>query len=131
MPYWKSQQYAHDVDGFLYWGANYWNGTNDPWSDMATVKQLSPDVYGDGSLLYNGNIVGVDGGCPSLRLAAIRDGVEDFELLTMASKLYGGDWVAEKIAEITPSLTKYTTDSARFDEVRRSIYEAVEAAVKK
>ena len=125
------QQYAHDVDGFLYWGANYWNGTSDPWGDMATVKQLSPDVYGDGSLLYNGNIVGADGGCPSLRLAAIRDGVEDFELLAMASELYGDDWVADKIAEITPSLTQYTTDSARFDEVRRSIYEAVEAAMKK
>ena len=80
------QQYAHDVDGFLYWGANYWNGTSDPWGDMATVKQLSPDVYGDGSLLYNGNIVGADGGCPSLRLAAIRDGVEDFELLAMAAE---------------------------------------------
>ena len=98
---------------------------------MATVKQLSPDVYGDGSLLYNGNVVGADGGCPSLRLAAIRDGVEDFELLIMAARLYGDDWVAEKIAEITPSLTQYTTDSARFDEVRRSIYEAVETAMEK
>ncbi|MBQ8578940.1 MAG: DUF4091 domain-containing protein [Clostridia bacterium] len=127
------QQYANDVDGFLYWGANYWNsetGTTDPWSDMATVKNLSPDVYGDGSLLYNGNVVGVDGACPSLRLEAVRDGVEDNALLKLAESLLGREWVDEKIAEITPSLTKYSTDSNRFITVRNEICAAVEAALK-
>ncbi len=127
------QQYANGVDGFLYWAANYWdatNGTLDPWSDMATVKHLSDTVYGDGSLLYNGNIVGVDGGCPSLRLAAIRDGIEDYNLFTMAADLLGDDFVNEKIAEVTESLIKYTTDTEVFLAVRKSVYEAIAAAVK-
>lgn len=123
------QQYAHAVSGFLYWGANYWNGTDDPWSDMATVKNLSPDVYGDGSLLYNGNAVGMDGACPSLRLEAIRDGIEDNALFGLAASLYGREWVNEKIAEITPSLTRYITDSDRFTAVRNDICAAVEAAL--
>lgn len=127
------QQYAHGVDGFLYWSANHWTGetgTGDPWTDMATVKNLSPDVYGDGSLLYNGNVVGIDGGCPSLRLAAIRDGIEDYNLFKMASDLLGDDYVAAKIAEVTESLIKYTTDTEVFLAVRKAVYEAIAEAVK-
>jgi hypothetical protein len=127
------QQYAHGVDGFLYWAANYWdseNGTLDPWSDIATVKNLSEDVYGDGSLLYNGSTVGLDTACPSLRLAAIRDGVEDYNLFVMAAELLGEDFVNEKIAEVTESLIKYTTDTDVFLAVRKSVYEAIEKAVK-
>ncbi len=127
------QQYAHGVDGFLYWGANYWNsatGTADPWSDMATVKNLSDSVYGVGSLLYNGNAAGVDGACPSLRLAAIRDGVEDCGLFKLAASLLGDEFVAGKIGEITQSLTEYTTDTEAFLAVRKSVYEAIAEAVK-
>ena len=127
------QQYAHGVDGFLYWAANYWdseNGTLDPWSDIATVKNLSEDVYGDGSLLYSGSSVGLDTACPSLRLAAIRDGVEDYNLFVMAAELLGDDFVNEKIAEVTESLIKYTTDTDVFLAVRKSVYEAIEKAVK-
>jgi len=122
------QQYAHDVDGFLYWGANYWHGTGDPWSDMATVKDLSPSVYGDGSLLYNGNVVGLDSGCPSLRLAAVRDGVEDHTLLTLAASVLGDAFVDGVIAKITQSLTEYSTDTELFLAARREIYEALAAA---
>ena len=125
------QQYANGVDGFLYWSSNHWNsdtGTADPWSDMATVKNLSDSVYGDGSLLYNGNVVGVDGACPSLRLAAIRDGVEDIGLFKLAASLLGDDFVSAKIAEITQSLTEYTTDTETFLAVRRAVYEAIAAA---
>ncbi len=119
------QQYAHDVDGFLYWGANYWSGTVDPWVDMATVKDLSPDVYGDGSLLYNGNKVGLDTGCGSLRLELIRDGIEDFDLFKMAEERFGRAWVDEMIAKVTPSLTQYSTSTENFIEVRRAIGEAL------
>ncbi len=127
------QQYAHGVDGFLYWAANYWdseNGTLDPWSDIATVKNLSEDVYGDGSLLYNGSTVGLDTGCPSLRLAAIRDGVEDYNLFVMAAELLGDDFVSEKIGEITESLIKYSTDTEQFLAVRKTVYEAIAKAAK-
>ncbi len=120
------QQYDHGVDGFLYWGANYWLGTADPWNDMATVKDLSSDVYGDGSLLYNGSQVGLANACGSLRLAAVRDGIEDFELLKLAEELLGKDWVDEMVDKVTPSLTRYSTDSDNFTAVRKAIGDAVE-----
>jgi len=125
------QQYQNHVNGFLYWGANYWMGTENPWDDMATVKDLSPDVYGDGSLLYNGNNVGIEGACGSLRLEAVRDGVEDNDLLALAEELFGYDWVMEKIDQVTTSLTKYIKNGEKFSEVRKSIGDAIEAELKK
>ncbi|MBQ8641603.1 MAG: DUF4091 domain-containing protein [Clostridia bacterium] len=122
------QQYANDVDGFLYWGANYWdrtNGTLDPWQDMATVKNLSETVYGDGSLLYNGTPVNIDGACASFRLAQIRDGIEDFEMFCMAEELFGREWVDEMIARVTPSLTRYSNDTDNFISVRKAVGDAI------
>ncbi len=122
------QQYANDVDGFLYWGANYWdptNGTTDPWNDMATVKHLSETVYGDGSLLYNGTPVNIKGACASFRLAQIRDGIEDFEMFRMAEELLGREWVDEMIARVTPSLTRYSNDTENFLTVRKAVGDAI------
>lgn len=125
------QQYQNGVDGFLYWGSNYWMGTDDPWNDMATVKSLSESVFGDGSLLYNGNKADVYGACASLRLEAVRDGIEDFDLLKLASGLLGEDWVQEKIAQISTSLTRYIASSERFSALRAEIGDAVENALRK
>ncbi len=119
------QQYAYQVDGFLYWSTNYWGNVGDPWTSMVTVPELSPDVFGDGSLLYNGSQVGLDNACPSLRLLAVRDGIEDFEMLCMAEEQFGRDWVEEKIAKVTPSLTNYSKSSANFEAVRREIGDAL------
>lgn len=125
------QQYIHDVDGFLYWSSNYWYGTSDPWYDMATVKNLSPDVYGDGSLLYNGSKVGLDTACGSLRLEAVRDGIEDFDLFRLAEERFGRDWVEEKIKSITPSLTQYTTNTEQFIAVRNAVGDALAGSASK
>lgn len=119
------QQYDHDVDGFLYWSSNHWSGTSDPWTDIATVKELSPDVYGDGSLLYNGSRVGLNDACGSLRLETIRDGIEDFDLFKMAEELFGREWVDEMIDKVTPSLTQYSTDTDNFLAVRNAVGDAV------
>lgn len=105
------QQRYCNVTGFLYWGANYWEGTDNPWLDIATVKDLSPTVYGDGSLLYNGNFAAVNGACGSMRLEEIRDGIEDYDLLTMAYDKLGEDYVRSIIEEVSPSIVKYTDSS--------------------
>ncbi|MFA6949018.1 MAG: DUF4091 domain-containing protein, partial [Eubacteriales bacterium] len=122
------QQKLYGVKGFLYWGANYWNGVDDPWSDMRTVKDLSMDVFGDGSLMYNGNKVGVDGPCGSLRLNAIRDGIDDMAMLDMAQELLGDDFVSDIIGEVTTSLTQYTRCEDTFAAVRIKLGCALEDA---
>lgn len=122
------QQKLYGVTGFLYWGANYWNGTNDPWSDMRTVKDLSMDVFGDGSLLYNGNKIGIDGPCGSLRLNCIRDGIDDMAMLDMAQQLLGEDFVSDIITEVTSSLTEYTRSEDTFAAARIKLGCALEDA---
>jgi len=115
------QQYFQKVDGFLYWAANYWENTDDPWTDMATVKFLSPEVFGDGSLVYPGTTVGIDGVCSSLRLETLQDGVEDFDYLMLAEAKFGREWVLDVLYSVTTGMTEYTMDHDVFAMARQKI----------
>ena len=70
--------FIHGLDGYLHWGFNWFDGdytpfdTNDPWN-------LPP---GDRTLVYPGP----DGPWPSARLEAIRQGLEDLELLRLLAR---------------------------------------------
>ena len=39
--------------------------------------------YGEGSLVYPGRAVGCDGVVPTIRLKALRDGIEDYDYLAL------------------------------------------------
>ena len=129
------QQKSKRVEGLLYWCANYWNEddfgdwscTKDPWTDMATVKKIDKNLFGDGSLFYPGE----DGPCPSFRLECVRDGIEDFEYLTVAMELFGEEYVDALIETLTPSLTVYTTDEDKFASARIALGNAIEQALNK
>ncbi|MBR5005650.1 MAG: DUF4091 domain-containing protein [Clostridia bacterium] len=107
--FWQADVYG--VNGFLYWCVNFWEQIKDPWKDQNTVKWLTSYVYGDGSLVYNGNAVGVDGACSSLRLEAVRDGVDDYELIQMARRLGVPEKVVEKAVGIVARSVSDYTDS--------------------
>lgn len=127
--FWQQAQYG--ATGFLYWSTTWWNSVDDPWEDISTVKWLSEYTYGDGSLLYNGNKVGVDGACPSMRLVMACDGIEDYELLMMAKSLFGEEWLQEKIATISTSLTEYTKKSNALETLRIEIAQEIEKELNK
>ena len=125
------QQKLYEVDGFLYWAANYWNEVDDPWSDMRTIKSLTTlfkadDVFGDGSLLYNGNKIGIDGPVGSLRLENIRDGIEDFEYLDIAQKLFGKEFAEQCIKNLVTSLTEYDADDEKLMAMRIELGNKIE-----
>ena len=123
------QQHLVGATGFLYWTTNHWRFVESPWKDMATVPDLSPDVFGDGSLLYNGNEVGIDGACVSVRLEAIRNGIEDCEMLLIADKVLGRDWVLEKVKTVTQDLKNYTESPDVFNKMRIEIGNKLEEAL--
>ena len=127
MMFWQQKLYG--VDGFLYWCVNYWDQVDDPWGDMRTVKDLSCDVFGDGSLLYNGNKIGIDGPVGSLRLENIRKGIDDFEYLCLAEQIFGGDYVDACIKKITASLTEYSSDDDKLMDTRMELGNAIENAL--
>lgn len=119
------QQYYYDVEGLLYWYANYWKLVSDPWTDMATVKDLSTTCYGDGSLLYPGKKVGIDGPVASIRLDCMRDGVEDIALLKLAEKELGREWVISRVTEVSSSVSVHTTSTQLFGSIRNEILTAL------
>ena len=105
-----TQQWLKGVQGLLYWDTNWWgeaDGTPiDPWKDMATIKDIDPALFGDGSLFYNGE----DGPVVSLRLETIRDGIDDFEYLCLAERLFGRGETEALVSQIVTGLTDYTHD---------------------
>ncbi len=132
------QTYERGATGFLYWSCNAWDYHGhkiDPWDDLwNSCKGLNPGekpvpVYAEGILCYPGMRVGIDGPVSSIRMKIFRDGIEDYDLFTIAEKLLGRDFVIKKINEVTPSLTEFTSDMDKIALVRKEIGEAVEKAM--
>ena len=118
-------QYRNRVEGFLYWCIDYWMEVADPWKNMTTVPFLSTTVYGDGSLVYNGNKIGRFGAVPSLRMEIIRTAIDDYTLLALAQKKFGDDWINQKIDEIAPGMKEFSRDPVLLAKVRTEIGNAL------
>jgi hypothetical protein len=110
IPAWASARYG--LTGLFYWTVVYWP-ESDPWSSPLTYKQA---YNGEGLLFYPGAAAGVDGPIPSLRLKALRDGLEDYEYLALA----GAEGI-EKAKAIAKGWTKWETDPAKLAAAREEL----------
>ena len=140
-----------NVDGLLNWGTNRWgdaytgNGWRDPYQDPVSYRKTDGRVAnGDTCLIYPGYYPkygltdSLAGPVSSLRLEALRDGLEDREYLRLAAKTSGGAALTSKIAAQIAwypyavrqanvfDFPKYTTDAGAFDKARRQLAEAIE-----
>lgn len=123
------QNYLYQVSGLLYWCTNYWDataGSKEPWVDQATIKNINPWLYGDGSLLYPGKKVGIEGPVSSVRLEIIRDGLEDYKYLWLLEQKAGRESVLQYVRKLAKSWTEYTHDPAEFARVRDEIARQIE-----
>ena len=105
--------FKYGADAFEFWGSTWW--TFNPWKYgwHAFVKEgggeqvKHPVRYpnGDGYIAYPGEDIGVSGPVPSIRLIAIREGVDDYEIFnalnTYAEK---GNEDAQEILDAVRSL---------------------------
>ena len=66
-----------------------------------------------------------------MRLDAITDGVEDYELLTLAEKYLGRDILEAITSAVTRGVADYTFDHNVFDSVRITLGELVEREMNK
>ncbi len=126
--FWQQKQF--NVTGMLYWDTTYWKDVSNVWTDSLTTPWTGNDTFGDGSLFYNGNAIGINGPVSSLRLEAVCEGLEDYEYLTMAEELLGKEYVDTAIAKITKDLTAYTLDDSLFAKVRIQIGNDLNNAMK-
>ena len=98
IPAWTSRRYG--LTGLLYWTVVYWTD-GDVWANPLTYNR---QYNGEGSLFYPGGDAGVEGPVTSMRLKALRDGLEDYEYLLLA-----GDAGLEMAARMAPSWGTWET----------------------
>jgi hypothetical protein len=126
------QQWKYRTTGLLYWSTDWWSnesvgGTTDPWTDMATVKWASKDVFGDGSLLYPGKPMGHDGPLPSLRLKLIRQGMQDYDYIKLASEKAGVERVDAIVNEQVKDWQHYQQDPVALEAAKEKLAALIEA----
>jgi hypothetical protein len=118
---------GYNMAGILYWAANFWSETPDPWLDAITFISgfLCSDGYllnGEGSLLYPGDHTktytgqpDVNGPVSSIRFELLREGIEDYEYLWMLKDL-GDKKYADTIVH------KMVIDVSTFSRNRDDLY---------
>lgn len=116
------------IAGLLYWQTTYWQETENPFHDIATVKNHDPYLWGDGALFYPGIKMGLEGPVNSIRLECIRDGLEDYEYLRLAEERLGREVALEFIDQITQGFTCYVEDPCIFEDCRRQLGEIISSA---
>ena len=114
IPAWTSHRYC--LTGLFYWTVVYWLEV-DTWTNPLTFKK---QFNGEGCLFYPGTDAGFDGPVASMRLKALRDGLEDYEYLVLA-----GEAGAAKAAAIASSWTKWETDPAKIGAAREELAKAI------
>jgi len=117
--FWLS--YRFGITGVLYWRVNEWRGN--PYVETGKYA-------GDGYLYYPGE---KDNVVESIRLHVIRDGIEDFEVLSMLPQKCDNlrmqkqlDTIRTKLMQITKSLQSYSENPDDYINLREQIYEFLE-----
>lgn len=107
--------YRYHTTGFLHWGLNYWAGAKneDPWEDAGGDYPA-----GDMWIIWPG----YHKVYPSIRLAAMRDGIRDYELLRMLEVRSSSD--ADALCRrIVTDQYNYTADVKTFRAERKNLLE--------
>ncbi|MDR0855987.1 MAG: DUF4091 domain-containing protein [Clostridiales bacterium] len=114
--FWAADVYAR-YDGTAYqYIEDYYDGS----------ASRFPQVNGDGYLFYPGAPYGIFGPVASLRLEAIRDGNEEYELFYALEQVYNAagfnkDNIVRNLAQSIYTGTRVATDSERFYAARKAL----------
>ncbi|MFC4596741.1 glycoside hydrolase domain-containing protein [Cohnella hongkongensis] len=131
-------QMQHHIEGNLYWSTTIfqkYNGARyvdrDVWSDPMA---FAGGANGDGFLMYPGYDYGIHGPVPTIRLEAIREGMEDYEYLRLlqqrlsaaAGQLGLADFDVDAALQpyydrLFERINKYDEDPQQLLQVRREI----------
>ncbi len=111
--------FKYDLPGYLHWGLNYWTG--DPFKDLEPEWGGGSHLpAGDSHITYPGKI----GPLSSIRLEAMRDGIEDYELLRLLDNK-DPKRAREICDSIVHSLTGYSLDPTAFRKARARLIQGL------
>jgi len=114
--------YRYGLAGYLHWGGNYW--TPEPVNDTQPVIDANTELLpgGDAFIVYPDRER--KSVFSSIRLEAMREGIEDYELLQLLRAKDPGE--AERLARAAvTSFTEYVRDPAAFRRIHKSLLEAL------
>ncbi len=135
MLYW--QLFQNDVTGYLYYGTNNWSeydGSNGNFVDSTSTGSMAANwktnkhpyatgysIYGNGTLFYTAsqaNVSTVDY-IGSIRVEHIRDGIEEYQMLTMLEELKGNEAADAIVNSVSNNVAEYLSlpgfDRSHFD----------------
>ena len=76
-------------------------------------------------LVYPAEKVGYDGICPSLRLKAVRDAIEDYEYLAILDGLGRRAEALQIVAPLADSFTSHATTPRTFEQARIDLVDLI------
>jgi len=131
---WATWRYR--LGGILYWASTLWREVRDPFLDAVSWKRshCNAPAAGEGMLLYPGNLLeqytgqpNVHGPIASLRLALLREGMEELELLRLLDERGQGALADELAAELVRDVRDITRDPVAIDAARARLLAALAA----
>lgn len=136
------QQADYGFVGNLYWAVNYYTDgvkgdrnifDEDYFGGSGHKMGLINNANGEGRLFYPGGQYGLDYPLPSLRLMAIRDGLEEYELIYSLKEKYkekgfSADNLVATLGASVYTGTQTTANSIEFDSARKSLFTLCAAA---
>ena len=120
IPMWVSWRFG--ITGLFYWSTTNWASSLDVWTDPVTYEN---QYNMEGSLLYPGTDAGVQGFVPSIRLKIIREGLEDYEYLTILAQRRGRPVAENVVRKIARSWHDWDTDPRHLSEARAEIVRSI------
>lgn len=130
IPTWVA--WRHEMEGLLYWSMAYWwqPGFPDLWEEPRTYTNVwmgtEYHYHGDGVLVYPAEKGGYEGIAPSLRLKAIRDGLEDYEYLAILEAMGKRPQAEAIVIPLANSFTSFSVDPAAYEAARVALGELIE-----
>ncbi|MFM8495292.1 MAG: glycoside hydrolase domain-containing protein [Planctomycetia bacterium] len=135
--------WRYQCDGFLFWCVDYWRK-----NPFETPDIFAEAVNGDGFLFYPDPGKKYDP-CPSMRAALMRDGFEDYELLSLvrsaaqalvsagptlppAKQAAAGKWLASarqllNVEDVIPATNRFSEDAADYENRHRRLLRLLDA----
>lgn len=117
----------YDLGGFLHWGFNSYHAEQNPFETSCESRWNAGGTVlpaGDTHIAYPGP----EGPWPGIRLEAMRQGMEDFELIRLARYLVEDDDIRALLEPVIRSFHDYTKDVAVYRAIRRRLLEVASMA---
>ncbi len=117
--FWGWHGYKYESDGICFWDATDWTDWDTDAAPKDPYTNAGGRYRGFSMIFYPGAKFGYDGPIPSLRLKAMRRGLQDFEYLRLAEKM--GLKTRQELIALADALL--FAKEADYPKLRRSTYD--------